>query len=313
MAQSSGSIIAIVWTAARKWLRQPAFLVAAGLLLLAAIGLNGAVAELKLHFNQLPCALTRPLADIPPLMGPWFQVSRDEPLNPDLQEVLGTDKYIYRDYINLQAHDGQCAADLLELFYPKKSTIDRLTLRNQFLTDDLAGRAAMLDEAMTGFSAQDRKEALGRVQYDYPDAAVNLGVTYYTGFVDTVAHVPDRCYIASGFEQVSYDIPTWMIDSKKLAVRLIQFQGNNGISQLYRNVCYFFHVNGHYESDPYFVRLSLQDLFEKYGYYLKVELMTIDTDHNRSAATMRSFLSSALPEIEKCYPDWYRLHHPNGK
>jgi hypothetical protein len=128
-----------------------------------------------------------------------------------------------------------------------------------------------------------------------------------------VAHVPDRCYVASGFEPTDKRSPTWLIAGKSLTVCLEQFEGDTGMGHVERNVSYFFHVNGHYESDPLAVRLSLQNLLEKYGYYAKVELMTIDTDHDRSAQTMQNFLNNAVPEIEKSFPNWDLLHSSSGK
>jgi hypothetical protein len=63
-------------------------------------------------------------------------------------------------------------------------------------------------------------------------------------------------------------------------------------------------VNGHYESDPLGVRASLQNLRERYGYYAKVELMTLLRDKEKVAPVMHGFLNYAMPEIEKCLPDW---------
>ena len=37
---------------------------------------------------------------------------------------------------------------------------------------------------------------------------LTVGITYYTGLVDTVAHIPERCYVANGFEQVTKDVET---------------------------------------------------------------------------------------------------------
>ena len=46
-----------------------------------------------------------------------------------------------------------------------------------------------------------------RIRPKNPKAVVNLGLTYYTGLVDTVAHIPDRCYIADGYEaRTKYDV-----------------------------------------------------------------------------------------------------------
>jgi hypothetical protein len=73
-----------------------------------------------------------------------------------------------------------------------------------------------------------------------------------------------------------------------------------------------FHTNGHYESDPLGVRQTLEDLTERYGYYSKIELMTLcsNTDDGSKAtasAAMTDFLAAARPEIEKCLPDWNKI------
>jgi hypothetical protein len=79
-----------------------------------------------------------------------------------------------------------------------------------------------------------------------------------------------------------------------------------------KSVAYFFHVNGHFESSPLGVRRSLQNLFEKHGYYAKVEVLTIVDDPKRSAEVMRDFLASALPEIERTLPDWQAVRGGEG-
>ena len=53
---------------------------------------------------------------------------------------------------------------------------------------------------------RDKQIAIGSLP---PDALVNFAVTYYTGLVDTVAHIPDRCYVADGFEPTSYTKENW--------------------------------------------------------------------------------------------------------
>ena len=37
----------------------------------------------------------------------------------------------------------------------------------------------------------------------FPQAVVRLSATYYTGMVDTVSHVPDRCVTADGFREMA--------------------------------------------------------------------------------------------------------------
>jgi hypothetical protein len=314
MAGSFNSILSVCWRGTIRAFRQPAFAVAAAVLLVAAVGLNGAVTTMKLHFKKLPVPLARDLDQIPPLLGAWLQVSRDEPLDHELQDVLGTDKYIFRDYINLTNQGGRCGAELLEGLLadsPAKSVAD---IRDRFMAASVKGRAQLLQDVMKGKTNDERKRALSVIQFQHPDAVVNIAVTYYTGLVDTVAHVPDRCYIAAGYEPTDYDFPSWDIGAANpLQVRFIHFQEDNGVARLDRNVAYFFHVNGHYESNPVNVRLRLQNLLEKYGYYSKVELMTVDADRDRSRLTMIDFLTSAVPEVEKSFPDWDKLNHLNGK
>ena len=58
------------------------------------------VTVLKLHFKKEPVALARPLAAIPDRFGTWVQVSQDQPLDKEMQDVLGTDKYIFREYLD---------------------------------------------------------------------------------------------------------------------------------------------------------------------------------------------------------------------
>jgi hypothetical protein len=250
--------------------KQPAFVLATVVLAVAAIGLNTAVARLQVHFKKSPLPLRHDLSTIPGQFGKWVQVSVDQPLDKELQDTLGTDKYIFRDYIDTSV-------------FTDPATV--------------AG--------FTGKTHDERMELLAKLQTQHPEGVINCDVTYYTGLVDTVAHIPDRCYIASGYEPTDYIYPVWDLGpDRKIGVRFINFEDQTGPAQIARNVAYFFHVNGHYESDPEMVRARLQNLLEKYGYYAKVELMTAMTDQNRSAAVMQDFLRQALPGIEATFPDW---------
>src|SRR6202035_1715522 len=167
-----------------------------------------------------------------------------------------------------------------------------------------------------GKKPDQRKKLLGMLRRENPDAVVNLAVTYYTGKADTVAHIPERCYVADGYEASEWEYARWDVNSGKsklpdgqVEVKFINFEDQTGISQTTKSVAYFFHCNGAYQSDPLRVRASLQNLLERYGYYAKVELMTTESDRERSAAVMKDFLRSALPEIEKTLPDWNSLPH----
>jgi Protein of unknown function (DUF3485) len=290
---------------------QPSFVAVVVVLLVAAIGLNTAVAKLQLHFKKLPVPLALPLTNLPLQMGNWIQVSRDEPLDPDVQEVLGTDKYVFRDYLDFNAHRGQAAVIFIQGLHSGEDQDKLDAMKSDYQNLDDAGRLAMVLHEVENKDKtnEQRKRALALVQEQYPDAAVNMAVTYYTGLVDTVAHIPDRCYIADGFEPTDYDFPTWQRSDggAPLPVRFINFQDQSGAGRINRSVAYFFQVNGRYTSDSLEVRRSLANLFEKYGYYAKVELMTLDPDHDRSARTMTNFLGSSLAQVEKLLPDWQKI------
>src|SRR5688572_19800164 len=87
-----------------RGLLQPGFLAAVGVLLVAAVGLNAAVGAMRLHFKKLPVPLEHSLYDpehgIPSSLGHWVQVSKDEPLDHTMLEALGTDEFVFRDYVN---------------------------------------------------------------------------------------------------------------------------------------------------------------------------------------------------------------------
>ena len=98
----------------------------------------------------------------------------------------------------------------------------------------------------------------------------------------------------------------------KLPVRYVSFDDqttNDG--QLEKraklNVAYFFHCNGGYTSESGAVRLKLQNLFVRYGYFAKIELMVKEPDREVAAEAMQDFLRSGLAEVEHCLPDWNAL------
>ena len=74
-------------------------------------------------------------------------------------------------------------------------------------------------------------------------------MTYYTGMVDTVAHVPDRCYIADGYARRTTETRTWKMGDDAVGVRFINFEDATGFSsRVSKNVAYFFQVNGEMEA-----------------------------------------------------------------
>lgn len=282
-------------------LAQPAFLAAVVLLGAAAVGLNAATEAMRLHFRKLPVPLSVPRLDdakqgIPTRLGAWVQVSKDEPLDKAVQEVLGTEEYIFRDYVDTRLVP---AADLA--WFADKSTAERA-------------------------------RRLAGIQAAAPQAVVRLAVTYYTGLVDTVPHVPERCYVADGFEPaVPPETRAAMLGTtaggapRPVEYRYLQFQDTTGAGRVDREVAYLFHVNGEYESSHVGVRSRLANLLQRHGYFAKVEVMTTTPRSHAGAggsgaaagpgsiAAFEDMLAAALPEVERCLPDWDRVQAAQAK
>lgn len=271
-----------IFPALLRSLRRPKFLAACLILLVAAVGLNASVSFLKLHFKKVPVELTRPLALIPERIGPWVQISQNATLDPEMLDVLGTDKYLFRTYADTRIAGNDIAEQFKDL---------------------------------TPMQRYQKEWELRKIN---PGAVVNFAVTYYTGMVDTVAHVPDRCYVADGYEPSQFEEVDWRIirpagasitdPLQPVRVRYINFEDQSGTGKISRSVSYFFKVNNQYESGPLGVRRRLADLGEKFGYYCKIETMTLMNDHPASARVQTDFLTHAMPEVEKCMPDWEKVH-----
>jgi hypothetical protein len=126
--------------------------------------------------------------------------------------------------------------------------------------------------------------------------------------VDTVAHVPDRCVVADGYEPKpsDSDYTDFKIspEGRMLQVRFVNYEDQTGARRLPRSIAYFFQVNGDYEASHVLVRTKLQDLRKRYGYYAKVEVMTLLDNRARSADVLADFLSHAITPIETVLPDW---------
>jgi hypothetical protein len=286
------------WSNAFKQsLKRPSFLLVLLVLLVGAVGINAATSALKLHFRKLPLPLRSPqgLAAIPLQLGNWICIPETHTINPDEAHELQTDQYVFRDYVDLDAVGANGVK--------------------------VAKREDVLN--MDKLSREDYYRELNRIRSMNNNAVLSMAVTYYTGKVDTVPHVPDRCYVADGFQPSVYDIKDWQLGQyapgapRDVKVRFIDFEDQTTRGQQNRCVTYFFHANGKYEQDPNQVRLRLQHLTEQYAYFAKIEVMTLlptragamdkdplkEKDRAAASASMQRFLTVALPDVEKLLPD----------
>jgi Protein of unknown function (DUF3485) len=282
------AVIPSLRAASRRSLRRGAFAAVIAVLGISALGLNATVSFLQIHFKKRPLPLAvRSLTDstegIPVQLGEWIAVSPDAAIDPEIQQVLGTAQYLFRDYADAR----------------RWPTEQLLALRDR--------------------PKDERDAAVGEMQAQSPESILRVAITYYTGLADTVAHIPERCYVADGFDVSAYETHEAICgmyadgSPRKISYRLISFEDQTARGRVGRVVGYLFHVDGVYESDSLVVRNRLASLRERYGYYAKVELMTTDSpghDEQRglSQAAMTDFLTAALPELEKKLPDWKRVH-----
>jgi hypothetical protein len=260
---------------------RPSFLVVALVLLTATVALHATVHARDIYFKKLPVPLAKDLRlAVPGEMGPWRQANVDERFTAELEEALGTEDYIQRIYVDTRKLSPEQLARL----------------------DDEEGR----------------KQVVGQLAARDPSAVVWLHLAYYTGSVDTVPHIPDRCMVAGGLRPTGDGTVVWPAlpekdgrDEAEVTLRKVTFspEKSSGLTASgqkdRRHVAYFFQVNGKYAHDPLTgVRQELGRFSEKYGYFCKIELMNVTPDPIEAAAAMEDFLIHGMPGIEAALPDF---------
>jgi len=165
----------------------------------------------------------------------------------------------------------------------------------------------------------------------------SLFITYYTGHLDQVPHVPEECYVGGGSqrvgtESVSVDVKGLVrvpaVGSgdesanesgvaRRIDAKYVVFigQGSN-IWQTHSRygVLYFFKTNGDYAGSRTEARAIMgKNLFGKYSYFSKVEWKfyggglggTVFPDKAEAISASAKLLSVVLPIMETEYwPDW---------
>ena len=169
---------------------------------------------------------------------------------------------------------------------------------------------------------------------------VQLHIAYYTGLIDTVPHVPERCWGAAGMimtEQphdvaLQVDATGWTTGQARNAVsgepyptalvrdpvtrkeQLVHLPLGDWVASVtefqeqgdtrHRVLGgYFFVANGRMTSSPYQVRNLAFDLTDKYAYYCKVQCtMVLPSD----GATDQAFSDAAGDLVRQAMPDIMR-------
>lgn len=163
---------------------------------------------------------------------------------------------------------------------------------------------------------------------------LSVHVTYYTGMIDAVPHVPDRCLVAGGMNlkarpknlPLSLDVSNWSIDREHTnarsgkpyhimlfrdritnkAIRLRMPIGDFELrtseysskdipgSRIYAG--YFFIANGELTPSPKEVRKYAFDLSVPYAYYAKIQFLTVGPG-NFESEDFVELVSEFLPEL----------------
>jgi exosortase/archaeosortase family protein len=168
---------------------------------------------------------------------------------------------------------------------------------------------------------------------------VQLHIAYYTGQIDAIPHVPDRCMVAGGYVPLTAEPITlkmdihkdaWLVEPPTLeggvSYPIVLLENNESVrlplgefelrttefshpqlGDQHVFAGYFFVANGKTTAYPERIRLLSFDRSSKFSYYCKIQFII---QGGRQFTTERfneivsSFTSSLLPEIMRCLPDW---------
>ncbi len=166
---------------------------------------------------------------------------------------------------------------------------------------------------------------------------LDLHVAYYTGKIDTVPHVPDRCFVGGGMQigDILGDLPLpldrsrWREDTSvppDLKGRIFVTRSANGLyPRLPRDpgeirlrtmrflqkdgpeifAGYFFIANGGAVAKAEEVRLLAFDLSSTYAYYAKVQVTTSTVANGEEMTRVSaSLLDELMGDVMMCLPDW---------
>lgn len=172
---------------------------------------------------------------------------------------------------------------------------------------------------------------------------IHLHIAYYTGTIDAVPHIPERCWAVGGLlltrnsertgleidrsgwaphpeaegylvcrvtDEVTAEIETITMPEGDLDVTTIEFQDPKDPKR--RQVGgYFFIANGRSVYNSYGVRQAAFNLTDRYAYYCKIQLTMSDRVDDPDGSLLGKFregagefLGELVPHVMRCLPDW---------
>jgi hypothetical protein len=170
---------------------------------------------------------------------------------------------------------------------------------------------------------------MGWEGFDQPGDLAKVHVTYYTGMLDTIPHVPNKCWVVAGQREaysqthtIKLDRYDYRPDPNHPGMVLAESTGFNKTVRLpsdeieatiftgetfdgHRTTAlYFFIANGNAIASNHQVRFSF-NMKDRYSYYCKVELLFPGvTDPQEVEKHATKLLSDLMPEVMACLPDW---------
>lgn len=207
------------------------------------------------------------------------------------------------------------------------------------------GEDQILDDA--GVEQLGTRQYLSRVyalEGDPAKGALSVHVAYYTGMIDAVPHIPERCFVAAGYEDKSLprdlalalDQRTWEVDTayvnlrtgrpypivrsrhpitwREMVVRMpvgdLELRTTEFEDLKQPGIRFFggylFIANGRATSTAQGVRMMAFDRSERYAYYCKVQFVAGGRELTPEAFADRvsGFMNEFLPELMLRLPDW---------
>lgn len=266
------------------------FAIAAGILLVTAIAWQYAIAALKFVTQkeavQWPQHVmvnpdTFRWENFPEVIGGRFELAADGELSSEPDGVPDGEILITEDVMESLGIGTK---------YDKKRVDDRKS--NWFITRIY----------------RDNSRAQG-----HPMRYWRIDIYYYTGGLDTVPHVPERCFQAAGAvslgsKEVKFHAPNakglWGEEIEWMRARFeLPTRGGLGLRQI--SEYYIFSLNGRPESKWTKVRAGLTDPRVKYCYFAKIQFGPYGPDVHDVAKfdkAAEEFISYLLPTITAAFP-----------
>ena len=151
---------------------------------------------------------------------------------------------------------------------------------------------------------------------------VHLFITYYTGSLDQVPHVPDLCYLGAGYTPAGAGTHSFLIPElaeygygTRVPFRALTFVKPGDIEDSRPVVVYTFGVNSIIEAERNRVRKAMASIRQRYAYFSKVEVSygfgQRYPKRDRAVEEAKKLLAKVLPLlVREHWPDLSSMKAP---